>query len=73
LLLYRQAAGWWFWPALLVVLPKWILKVRHHRGVRRAYLRLTWLAIGDGLTQRLGRSHGNVLAQAEESLVSDSE
>lgn len=73
LLLYRQAAGWWFWPALLVVLPKWILKVRHHRGVRRAYLRLTWRAIGDGLGRRLGRSHGNVLALADEGPVSGSE
>jgi len=73
LLLYRQAAGLWFWPALLVVLPKWILKVRHHRGVRRAYLRLTWRAIADGLLRRLGRSHGDVLVLAEESPVSDSE
>ncbi len=30
LFLYRMAAGWMFWPALLVVLPKWLLKLRHH-------------------------------------------
>jgi len=72
LLLYRQAAGLWFWPALLVVLPKWILKVRHHPGVRCAYLRLTWRAIWDGLTRRLGRAHSDVLVLAE-NRVSDSE
>ncbi|AUR09984.1 glycosyltransferase [Phaeobacter inhibens] len=66
LLLYRQAAGWLFWPVLLLILPKWILKVRHHPGVRRAYLRLTWLAVRDGLLRRLGRSHGEVLAEARE-------
>ncbi|NRB19381.1 MAG: glycosyltransferase [Rhodobacteraceae bacterium] len=73
LLLYRMAAGWLFWPVLLVVLPKWILKVRHHRGERRAFLRLTWRAIGDGLGRRLGRSHGNVLALADEGGSSGSE
>jgi len=35
-------------------------------------LRLTWRAIADGLTQRLGRSHGDVLALAEDR-VSGSE
>ncbi|MFV1462734.1 MULTISPECIES: glycosyltransferase [unclassified Phaeobacter] len=66
LLLYRQAAGWLFWPVLLLILPKWILKVRHHPGVRRAYLRLTWLAVRDGLLRRLGRRHAAVLAEARE-------
>ncbi|WP_260107659.1 hypothetical protein [Phaeobacter inhibens] len=54
LLLYRQAAGWLFWPVLLLILPKWILKVRHHPGVRWAYLRLTWLAVRDGLLRAVG-------------------
>jgi hypothetical protein len=66
LLLYRKAAGVFFWPALCLVLPKWILKVRHHHGVRRAYLRLTWLAVRDGLLRKLGRSHAEILAQARE-------
>ncbi|OED46621.1 glycosyltransferase [Rhodobacteraceae bacterium (ex Bugula neritina AB1)] len=64
LLLYRLAAGWLFWPVLLVILPKWILKARHHPGVRRAYLRLTGLAVLDGLRRRLGRSHAEVRRQA---------
>ncbi|MFS4583711.1 glycosyltransferase [Phaeobacter sp. C3_T13_0] len=66
LLLYRQAAGWLFWPVLLLILPKWILKVRHHPGVRRAYLRLTFMAVRDGLLRRLGRSHRSVLEAAAE-------
>ena len=68
LLLYRMAAGWLFWPALLVVLPKWLMKVRHHEGVRGAYLRLTAAAVRDGLTRRLGRTHAEVRALAGEDL-----
>jgi GT2 family glycosyltransferase len=53
LIVYRRSAGWLFWPALLVVLPKWLMKVRHHRGERRAYLRLLGRAVADGLGNRL--------------------
>jgi len=49
LFLYRLAAGWLFWPALLVVLPKWALKGRHHSGERREFYRLLWQAVRDGL------------------------
>ncbi|MGR3762466.1 glycosyltransferase (plasmid) [Roseobacteraceae bacterium NS-SX3] len=52
LLLYRMAAGWLFWPVLCVVLPKWLLKARHHGGDRRAFLRLMARAVGDGLLRR---------------------
>ncbi len=55
LLLYRQAAGWLFWPALLIVLPKWLAKVRHHTGVRRQFLGLMLRAIRDGLLRRTGQ------------------
>lgn len=61
LLLYRMAAGWLFWPALLVVLPKWLLKVRDHKGERRAFLRLLGRAVRDGLLRRTGTGHTRIL------------
>ena len=66
LLLYRMAAGWMFWPALLAVLPKWLWKVRDHAGERRAFLRLLTRAVADGLTGRTGVDHAGVLALAEQ-------
>lgn len=65
LLLYRMAAGWLFWPALLAVLPKWLSKVRHHSGERGTYLRLLGRAVRDGLKGRTGVDHGGVLAMVE--------
>lgn len=53
LFLYRLAAGWLFWPALLVVLPKWALKGRSHGGERREFYRLLWRAVRDGITGRI--------------------
>ncbi|WP_245510795.1 glycosyltransferase [Antarcticimicrobium sediminis] len=67
LLLYRMAAGWMFWPALLVVLPKWLLKLRHHPGERAVFLRLLGRAVIDGLRGRRHRPHGEVLALAGDS------
>lgn len=64
LLLYRMAAGWMFWPALLAVLPKWLSKVRHHPGERTLFLRLLGQAVRDGLTRRTGVDHARVLALA---------
>lgn len=61
LLLYQMAAGWLFWPVLLVIVPKWVSKVRLHRGERRAFLRLIRRAIWDGLRQRRVMSHARVL------------
>ena len=64
LFLYRMAAGWLFWPALLVVLPKWLLKLRHHPGERVRFLRLMGRAVADGLSGRMHRPHPEVLALA---------
>ena len=61
LLVYRQAAGLWFWPALLLILPKWALKLRDYKGERRAFLRLMRHAILDGLTRRLKRPHDTII------------
>ena len=62
LIVYRRSAGLFFWPALLVVLPKWFLKARHHAGERRAYLRLLFRAVRDGLSGRLDASLTEVRA-----------
>jgi len=64
LLLYRLAAGPLFWPALLIVLPKWVSKARHHGGSRRAFLRLMTRAVADGLLRRLDSDHDEIVAMA---------
>lgn len=62
LMLYRMAAGWLFWPALLIVLPKWLLKARvHPQDERRSFRRLMGRAIADGLLRRTGVAHATVL------------
>ncbi|KAF0674590.1 glycosyltransferase [Profundibacterium mesophilum] len=67
LLLYRLAAGWLFWPAMLAVLPKWLLRTRvQSRGKRAPYLRLLGLALRDGLMGHTGRGHAVVLRAAGE-------
>ncbi len=67
LILYRMAAGWLFWPALLVVLPKWLLKTRHHSGEKWTFLRLLARAIGDGLRRKTDVAHQDVLAMATQN------
>jgi len=67
LLLYRMAAGWLFWPALLIILPKWLWKVRHHGGQSRLYLRLLAWAVRDGLARRTSAFHSTVLSWANET------
>jgi GT2 family glycosyltransferase len=61
LLVYRRAAGVFFWPALLVILPKWLFKVRQYDGERRAYLSLLGHAVRDGLLRRTDVAHEQVL------------
>jgi len=53
LILYRQTAGLFFWPALLVVLPKWALSGRHYGADRRAFYGLLGRAIRDGVRGRV--------------------
>lgn len=64
LMLYRLAAGVWFWPVLLIILPKWALKIRHHGGERRAFWRLMRRAMADGLRRRTDVPHEKVVAWA---------
>ncbi len=50
LLLYREAAGPWFWPALLVILPRWARSAWMQGAGRRGHMRLLGWALRDGLT-----------------------
>lgn len=64
MLVYRSAAGMLFWPALLLILPKWLMKARYYQDDRKTYLRLLGLAIMDALRGKLGRSHAEIVARA---------
>lgn len=64
LMLYRMAAGpVLFWPLMLVILPKWLLKIRWHRGERRAFLYLLGRAVADGLRGCKSADHAALLAR----------
>lgn len=65
LILYRMAAGWLFWPLLLLVLPKWVLKGRAHEGERAVFYRLLWRAIRDGLRGKRDVAHDDILKMTE--------
>lgn len=65
LMLYRAAAGVWFWPALALILPKWLLKARAHGGQRLAFVRLLLRAVRDGLRRRTGTDHAALVAEVK--------
>jgi GT2 family glycosyltransferase len=67
LIAYRMAAGAWFWPSLLIILPRWTLKLLDHPGQRGVFLRLLFLAIRDGLAEDLDRPHKEVLSRSGET------
>ena len=64
LLVYHSAAGLLFWPALLLILPKWTMKAGHYGPDRGLYLRLLWLAVSDAMREKLTRSHAEIIARA---------
>lgn len=65
LILYRQASGVFFLPVVLVYVPRWFARMRHHRGERRAYLRLLSRAVLDGVRGRIESDHASILAASE--------
>ncbi|MDV4144714.1 glycosyltransferase [Shimia sp. FJ5] len=65
LVVYRAAAGVWFWPVLMIILPRWIAKTLHYPGNRREFLGLLRCAIRDGLASDLNRPHSEVVARSE--------
>jgi GT2 family glycosyltransferase len=66
LLLYRAASGPLFGLVLLVFLPKWALKVRHHSGETRAFTRYMRRAIFHGLMRRTNVPHATVLSWSKD-------
>ena len=64
LFVYHSAAGLMFWPALLLVVPKWLLKARYYGKDRGLYLRLLRLALWDAMRGKLNRSHAQVVARS---------
>lgn len=64
LILYRLATGVFFVPVLLVILPRWLGRLRHHGGERRAFLRLFLSALRDGLTRRTDVPHADIVKRA---------
>ncbi|MFS4437639.1 glycosyltransferase [Paracoccaceae bacterium GXU_MW_L88] len=60
LFVYRKAAGPWFYPALLAILPKWYLKFPHYGADKGAFLKVLTKAVRHGLTGKRGRlpEHG---------------
>lgn len=71
LIVYRQAAGLWFWLILVLVLPKWLLRTRDHGGERGTFLRLLGLAIWHGLCRIKTVPHARILTLSETSAVED--
>lgn len=69
LILYRMAAGRWFWPVLCLILPGWVLRVRYHAGARGVFLRLLGRAVWDGVRRRTSRSHAEVLALQDLAMI----
>ena len=59
--LYRAAAGFWFWPALGVILPKWLWRITRQKHGRGRFALILALAIWDGLWGVRHRSHDQVL------------
>lgn len=64
LILYRQLSGLFFAPVLCIYLPRWLWRLRAHRGERAVFLRLFMVALGDGLRQHTHRPHEEILAVA---------
>lgn len=60
LLIYRLAAGIWYYPVALLKALLWLAAVRHYQHKRR-YLRLWRQAVGDGLRRNLRRDPATII------------
>lgn len=69
MLLYREAAGPWFWAALGVIIPKWLLKTKQQKGQRALFLRLMFMAIWDGLWRNLSRDPEALIARTQRDKI----
>lgn len=64
LLMYRAAAGVFFWPLLPLLAVKWRLAAGRYGAERVRYLRLYRLALRDAVLRHIGREHSEILALA---------
>ena len=65
LLIYRMAAGVWFYPVALLKALLWLAAVRHYRN-KRLYLRLWWQAVRDGIRQDLSLDPAIIIQQYQD-------
>ena len=65
LLIYRMAAGVWFYPVALLKALLWLAAVRHYRN-KRLYLRLWWQAVRDGIRQDWSRDPAIIIQQYQD-------
>lgn len=63
LMVYRRAAGLFFWPALVLIVPKWLSKIRHYSGEKALFLRVVGAALRDGLMRRTDTDHATIVAR----------
>ncbi len=66
LIAYRICAGPLFPLVAVAAACKWALRVRHHTGARKVFLRLLFRALRDGILHRLDVPHSDVRSWAEE-------
>lgn len=64
LLVYHSAAGFLFWPALLIIIPKWISKMRYYENDRALYLKTLAMAFFDAARRKLNRPHTDVVKRS---------
>lgn len=64
LFVYHSAAGLLFWPALLIIIPKWISKVFYYDEDRGLYLKTLAMACLDAARGKLNRSHAEVVKRS---------
>ena len=62
LFVYHSAAGLLFWPALLIILPNWFVKVRYYGEDWPLYLKFLSMALLDAMRGKLDRPHDEVLS-----------
>ena len=61
MMVYRLCSGWLFVLVAPAAAVKWLLKVRHHSGERRAFLGCVLRALRDGLLRRTNVAHERVV------------
>lgn len=61
LMIYRSALGFFFWPVVALLLPRWALRARGYKGEQKRYLSLLGLAVRDGLRRNTERKHTDIL------------